>query len=130
MSKATLSVPGVDPADIECRTDTEGVQRVKFRDRTVSFLGPEGPWFDGNWIDAKIRSDCQKVMNACIDNWRATGRLFPEPLPEPVACVCGGKAAVSQSGGDVWCANNCCQLGANNVADWNIIQAALKAKKS
>ena len=129
MSKPTLNVPGVDPADIECHTSPDGRRWVTFKDRQVAFLNSDGPSFDGNWTTDSIRADCQKVMNACIDHWRATGRLFPEPPPKPVDCVCGGEAAVSDVHGGVWCRTSNCELSANTVDQWNIIQSALQVAK-
>lgn len=130
MSKPTLNVPGVDPADIECHALPDGRQWVTFKDRQVAFLNSNGPLFDGNWITDSIRDDFQKVMNACIDYWRATGRLFPEPTPQPVGCVCGGNGKLRIDGRYVFCTATPCHLGANTVDQWNIIQAALKSAKS
>lgn len=70
-------------------------------------------------------------MNAAIDEWRASGgkRLWPEPPPEPVDCVCGGKAEVVE-GIAVYCSGNKCFLRTNTVEEWNPMQDTLKKLKS
>lgn len=130
MSKPTLNVPGVDPAKIECREDAR-CSRVYLDGSNIATLDSDGPLFDGCWDRGDVfRRDSIAVMNAAIDHWRATGRLFPEPKVEPVDCVCGSKV----SDGPLAVVCNGCELGrcflrANTVAEWNVIQAALKAAK-
>ena len=128
----TLHVEGVDPTRIECMNHPGGIQTVKLKGGStwarVAYVNPNtGVVFDGSWHD-DFRADAQAVMNAAIDHWRLTGRLFPEPKVEPVACVCGAKPWVGTPSG-VYCESGLCCLRANTVAQWNIIQAALKGAK-
>lgn len=126
----TLHVEGVDPTRIECRTDQNGERQAVLFDRvSVATLWKSGSVeFDGIWNNVEDRTVAHKVMNACIDHWRLTGRLFPEAKVEPVACVCGAKPWVGTPRG-VYCESGLCCLRANTVAQWNIIQAALKGAK-
>lgn len=125
--KPTLHVPGVDPARIKCYVDGK-VQRVWLDSAWVACLEEAGIEFNSGDDPAS-----RAVMNATIDHWRATGRLFPEPTPEPVECVCGGKpklcSSVDLPVAFVVCIGVSCNLRANTVAQWNTIQAALKAAK-
>jgi len=123
MSKPTLNVPGIHPSRIECE-EKGGVQTVKVvRMGWIAKLDPIGVTF------CFADDDGKAVMNAAIDHWRATGRLFPEPLPEPVECVCGGKGKLRIDGEVVFCGEVRCRLAANTVEQWSIMQAALKAAK-
>lgn len=132
MSEPTLNVPGIDPARIECCTGKDGRQVVNAMGYPVASLTLNGEVaFYANYSDS-IRENCKKVMNAAIDHWRATGRLFPEPSPEPVECVCGILAKAGTTPDDrtfVICKSPACYLRANTVEQWNTMQAALKAAK-
>jgi len=132
MSKPVLSVPGIDPARIECYADSR-VQMVRLDELRIAVIDQNGPVFDGCWDRGDVfRRDAISVMNACIDHWRATGRLFPEPPPEPVECVCGILAKAGTTPDDrtfVICKSPTCYLRANTVEQWNTMQAALKAAK-
>lgn len=126
-----LKVEGIDPARITCEVDQHGVCRVVLDgDCVIARLGDHGPWFDGRWMGDDFRRDTIAVMNACIDEWRASGgtRLWPEPLPEPVDCVCGTKALHGKKG-PVVCDRKGCYFAANTVAEWNAIQDMLKKMK-
>lgn len=132
--KPTLNVQGVDPARIECRTEPNGVQSIDLDNLRCAWMSSKGrAWFDGSRHPEHVASNAEAVMNAAIDHWRATGRLFPEPTPEPVECVCGGKpklcSSVDLPVAFVVCIGVSCNLRANTVAQWNTIQAALKAAK-
>lgn len=125
MSKPTLNVPGIDPARIEC-LENDGRQEVRIvNGGWVAALGLTGVSFSTRHDNAC----CKVAMIAAFDHWRATGRLFPEPPPEPVECVCGGKAKVRIDGEFMFCSTVSCHLRANTVEQWNIMQAALKAAK-
>lgn len=124
--KPTLHVPGVDPARIVCET-VSGWDRVRIDGVCVASIADDkAPAF--GWNNAcQCTLDGVAVMNAAIDHWRATGRLFPEPKVGPVACVCGHEAEVGVV--QVYCHGSMCHLSANNITEWNTIQAALKEKK-
>lgn len=129
-----LTIPGVDPSRIKCKVDQYGVHRVHLDDWMIVRLHEDGPLFDGSWScsSSNFRRDAIAVMNACIDEWRASGgkRLWPEPPPpQPVDCVCGARAYLYGEGGYVECERDGCRLGANNVAEWNPMQDALKKLK-
>lgn len=125
-----LTVLGIDPKRITCEVGEDGVSRVYLGGVLTAWLGDHGTGFEGNWLSDDFRRDAQAVMNAAIDEWRASGgkRLWPEsPPPEPVDCVCGAKVRDYEDA--VYCERGCCSLTANNVIEWNAIQAALKKMK-
>jgi len=131
MNKPALSVPGIDPARIECEEDG-GWQRVRVdRICVASIVERSVPAF-GFVDNLNCTKDRLAVMVAAFDHWRATGRLFPEPPPEPVECVCGILAKAGTTPDDrtfVICKSPTCYLRANTVEQWNVMQAALKAAK-
>jgi len=126
-----LKVEGVNPDRIKCVAYGER-QRVDLNGITVADLNEYGPSFDGRWTDDDFRRDAQAVMAAAFDAWRASGgtRLWPEPPPEPVDCVCGAKARVAfDSRHVIVCNRTGCVYAAYSVAEWNPMQATLKALK-
>lgn len=136
-----LKVGGIDPKRITCEVYKDGVSHVYLDgDYVIARLDDHGPVFDGSWA-GDFRRDAQAVMNAAIDEWRASGgkRLWPEPPPEPVDCVCGGKARIQPFGHmryvmcDLCCwsgpkADRSCETVA--IAWWNdVMIPALKANQ-
>lgn len=128
MNKPALSVPGIDPARIECEEDG-GWQRVRVDRICVASIDERSVPAFGFVDNLNCTKDRLAVMVAAFDHWRATGRLFPEPPPEPVECVCGGKGKLQIDGEVVFCGDVSCRLAANTVAEWSVMQAALKAAK-
>ena len=135
-----LKVEGVNPDRIKCETHDSGYQAVKLDGCEVAVLATGGAafncWFSKNRherIRFRRRSEQEAVMNAAIDEWRASGgtRLWPEPPQEPVDCVCGWKSRlISDTDRHVFvCDRVGCIYAAYSVDEWNAIQATLKAMK-
>lgn len=130
-----LKVEGIEPSRIQCRIE-DGVHLVRLGGCYIARLEVNGNVdFYGSWGD-EIRRDAHAVVNAAIDEWRASGgkRLWPEPPREPVQCVCGGAPMIGTDTSMLYsmvvCSRASCHLRANTVEEWNPMQDTLKKLKS